>query len=358
MKVGFLSIGSCKTDMRAAQMALFDSGHSAEAFLTVQPSSIEWGVSQLRAVCDAIAVEGDTAAFYSVYTDLTDSPATFERDGKLFGIAKAVTEDWLYDVFIPLVNSKNKRSRFEVIIYKTFGKSEDELKNILKDYMKRSSKVKIALFPDFLECEVHARCSASIPRTELTDISGKLNELLYKFTYAYDRTSVTECVAQLLKEQKLKIKTAESFTGGSIAKELTSVSGASEYFAEGLVTYSVASKISRLNIPAETIASSGVVSRDTAYNMAVGLIESRNCDIAIATTGNAGPTVGGNGQTGECYISIGDSELVHTYKYTFDGTREENIRSGVKNAMFLLYDYLERRRILLNKERASDRDGE
>ena len=45
MKVGFLSIGSCKTDMRAAQMALFDSGHSAEAFLTVQPSSIEWGVS-------------------------------------------------------------------------------------------------------------------------------------------------------------------------------------------------------------------------------------------------------------------------------------------------------------------------
>ena len=66
MKVGFLSIGSCKTDMRAAQMALFDSGHSAEAFLTVQPSSIEWGVSQLRAVCDAIAVEGDTAAFYSV----------------------------------------------------------------------------------------------------------------------------------------------------------------------------------------------------------------------------------------------------------------------------------------------------
>ena len=182
--------------------------------------------------------------------------------------------------------------------------------------------------------------------------------MLYKFTYASDRTSVTECVAQLLKEQKLKIKTAESFTGGSIAKELTSVSGASEYFAEGLVTYSVASKISRLNIPAETIASSGVVSRDTAYNMAVGLIESRNCDIAIATTGNAGPTVGGNGQTGECYISIGDSELVHTYKYTFDGTREENILSGVKNAMFLLYDYLERRRILLNKERASDRDGE
>lgn len=356
MKVGFLSIGSRKVDVRAAQMALFDSGHTAEAFVTVEPENVDWAVSQLRTVCDAIAVEGDINAFYAVYSDLTERPSGFERDGKVFGLAQSITEDYLYDVFIPLINSKNKRTRYEVIIFKTLGKTESELKEILKDYLKRSSKVKIGIFPDFLECEVHARCSASMARTELTEISGKLNELLYKFTYAYDRTTLTECVAQLLKEQQLKIKTAESFTGGAIAKELTSVPGASEYFVEGLVTYSVASKIERLNIPAEVIAERGVISRDTAYNMVVGLIESRNCDIAIATTGNAGPTTGGNGQAGECYISIGDKETAHTYKYTFDGTRDENIRCGVKNAMFLLYSYLETRRLLLNSERNKNVD--
>ncbi len=347
MKVGFLSIGSSNVDVRAAKIALFDCGHSAEMFLTVDPSQTEWGYNQLRSMCDAVAIEGDTDTFYGIFSDtLSTKPDTFEADGKLFAVTTEITQKYIADELIPLLNSKTKGTKFEIVVFKTFGKSESELRTILKDYQKGRSKVKFGFFPEFLECEVHARCSSKIPKTELTDISEKLNDLLYQCTYSYERITIAERVAQMLTEQKLKLKIAESFTGGALTREFTSIPGASTYLVEGLVTYAISSKITRLGVPAQVIADKGVVSSDTAYHMAAGLIASGDCDIAIATTGNAGPTVGGNGDVGTCFIALGDKKEVHTMRYSFDGDRKTVTARGVKSALFLLYSYLDHRSIM------------
>ncbi len=339
MKVGFLSVGKRSVCEREAQIALFDNGHTAEMFVTVDAGNLEYALSQVREVCDVIVVEGDTEAFYELYKSVGGAE-NFELDGKCYAVTDAVTDEYLNGRLAALLSSKSKKNRFKSIIFKTYGKTEDELRVMLKDFIKGNKKIKFGFFPEIGECEVHARYPMTMELSALPDISLQLNKLLYSCTYTYDRSSIAETVAKMLRENGLKIKTAESFTGGAIASALTSVPGASSYFVEGLVTYSVGSKIKRLGIPSESIAENGVVSSDTVYGMAAGLLMSGDCDIAVATTGNAGPTVGGNGDVGLCYIAIGDAREVHIVKYTFDGTREENIESGVKNALFLLYEYL------------------
>lgn len=341
MKIGFLSIERQTVDTRLAKILLFDSGHSADLFVTAEVNEIDAAINMLRLSCDAIVVDGNVNAFYDMYKDtLSTRPDHFELDGKLHSVTASVTREWLEQKFIPLVNKKQKK-RYAVMFFKTYGKSVDELKTILKEYMNKKSKVQFGFFPDFLECEVHARIVTSMPKEDMNEISARLVDLLDSVTYAYEDVSVMEVVARQLRSEGLKIKIAESFTGGAIGAAFTSLPGASDYLVEDVVTYSVASKHKRLGVPYELIAEKGVVSGDTAYNMALGLMTSGDCDIAIATTGNAGPTAQG-GELGLCYIALGitSQKSIAVFKYLFGGDREYNIKCGVKNAVFLLYKSL------------------
>lgn len=341
MRVGFLSVERQTVNVREAQMALFDNGYSAEMFVTAQVDGIDGALAYMRGVCDAIVVDGNTTAFYETYKDtLASHPDHFELDGKLHSVVRNVTEKFLTEKFIPLLNGKTKK-RFGVMVFKTYGKSTDDLKSMLKEYMTKKSKIKIEFFPELLECEVHARCPASMAKEEMNEITIKLVEILHGCTYAYERISVAERVAQLLSAEGLKIKIAESFTGGALGAAFTAIPGASEYLAEDLVTYSVMSKTMRLGVPLKTIAEKGAVSSDIAYGMAAGLMASGDCDIVVATTGNAGPTVQ-SGEPGLCFVAIGivAEKSIAVIKYTFDGDREHNIKCGVKNAIFLLYESL------------------
>lgn len=99
-------------------------------------------------------------------------------------------------------------------------------------------------------------------------------------------------LAQLLQHQQWRITTAESCTGGGIAKLLTDIPCSSSYFDRGVVTYSEASKVALLNVSLDTIANHGVVSTAVAKEMAAGALAKANADIAIATTGFAGPDGG------------------------------------------------------------------
>ena len=341
MKVGFLSVERQTVDVREAKIAMFDNGHSADMFMTVEAADIDFGLNQLRTACDAIVIDGNVGAFYDTYKDtLSSRPDYFEFDGKPHGVMRETNGTFLTDKFIPMLNKKSKK-RFGIIVFKTYGKSVEELKTLLKDYTTKKSKVQLGFFPEFLECEVHARCPASMAKEDMNAVSLKLNDLLYSCTYSYDRIGIAERVAQILTEERLKIKIAESFTGGALGAAFTSIPGASEYLSEDVVTYSITSKNKRLGVPLQVIAEKGVVSGDTAYNMALGLMTSGDCDIAIATTGNAGPTVQG-GAKGLCFVALGitSEKSIAVVKYTFDGDRENNIKSGVKNAIFLLYESL------------------
>lgn len=100
---------------------------------------------------------------------------------------------------------------------------------------------------------------------------------------------IQQALKQRLLEKKRTISTAESCTGGLVAKSLTDLSGASGYFTGGICTYTAQAKTAILKVPSETIAEYGVVSKETVIAMARGAQALFGTDIAVATTGVAGP---------------------------------------------------------------------
>ena len=95
-----------------------------------------------------------------------------------------------------------------------------------------------------------------------------------------------------LKARGLKLATAESCTGGWVAQVVTSVSGSSEWFDRGFVTYSNEAKREMLGVQAETLSAHGAVSEHTAREMACGALGRSGAGVAVAVTGVAGPTGG------------------------------------------------------------------
>ena len=153
--------------------------------------------------------------------------------------------------------------------------------------------------------------------------------------YAEYDVSLSERLFDLLKLRKLKLSTAESFTGGRVISEIIKNSGASDVVNEGAITYSNQSKIKRLNVKVDDLRTQGAVSAVVAYQMAVGLLK-EGCDIAVSTTGIAGPQSDDTDKpVGLCFIAVGMKDGVHTYKYKLSGSREEITETAKNTALFL-----------------------
>ena len=179
------------------------------------------------------------------------------------------------------------------------------------------------------------------PKMMIDDVLRVFAEGLGDTVYALDDTPLNEQLVNLLKVRGKKISVAESFTGGGIAKQITAVAGASAVYFEGVNTYNELSKIKRLGVSEYTLKTVGAVSDQTAYEMASGLIATGDCDIAIATTGLAGPQSDRSMlPVGLCYIAVGTKEKVFVYRYKFDGSREEITQTAIHYALFLAYKQL------------------
>ena len=150
-------------------------------------------------------------------------------------------------------------------------------------------------------------------------------------------------VVTLLKERKETLATAESCTGGLIANQITNVSGASEVFLAGYVTYANSAKSDVLNVDSKLIDKHGAVSEAVARAMAEGARRRAASTYGLATTGVAGPTGGSDEKpVGTVYIALasGDSETV-ARKFLFPTDRETFKQLAAQAALDLL-----RRRLL------------
>ncbi|ASY30118.1 CinA family protein [Taylorella equigenitalis] len=142
--------------------------------------------------------------------------------------------------------------------------------------------------------------------------------------------SLVEKIAVFLKPKGSMLCTAESCTGGLIAKLCTDLAGSSAWFECGVVTYSNASKTALLGVPEEVISEHGAVSEETAFEMAYGaLLNFINCKYSISVTGIAGPGGGSDLKpVGTVCFGFGlrseDGEIqVQTRVEHFSGDREE-----------------------------------
>ena len=154
--------------------------------------------------------------------------------------------------------------------------------------------------------------------------------------YAEFDTSLGERLFDLLKLRGVRLSVAESFTGGRVVSEVIKNPGASAFVNEGIVCYSNESKMKRLGVEKTDLFKHGAVSSVVAYQMAAGLLRGGACDIAIATTGIAGPKSDDTKKpVGLCYIAVGMKNGVHTYKLNLSGTREEITETAKNTALFL-----------------------
>ncbi len=159
------------------------------------------------------------------------------------------------------------------------------------------------------------------------------------FDLVAQKTAAEELIDLLVKED-LTIATAESCTGGLVADALVSVPGASEVFYEGIVSYSNGAKVNRLKVNEKTLREYGAVSAATAKEMAEGLL-SQNVDIAISTTGIAGPGGGSvDKPVGLVYIGVASPAGTQVEEFRFQGDRA-SIRSQAKsNALDMALKYI------------------
>ncbi len=165
-----------------------------------------------------------------------------------------------------------------------------------------------------------------------------LYDLAGQYIVGEDCETLDELVHKTLTERGLTLATAESCTGGNIARLLTAQAGASAYFKGGIVAYSNEVKESALGVKHSTLEAHGAVSEETVREMAEGVRERLGADLAIATTGIAGPD-GGTPEkpVGTVWIAVADATHTEAKLLQFGANRrQQNIDRSTNQAFAML----------------------
>ncbi|GAB1266344.1 CinA family protein [Aurantivibrio infirmus] len=153
---------------------------------------------------------------------------------------------------------------------------------------------------------------------------------------------LVEQLSQLLRARKWTVTAAESCTGGGVAYAFTTLSGSSDWFEAGFVTYSNALKVKLLSVSEITLDEWGAVSEEVVRQMAQGALVGANANVAVAISGIAGPDGGTDAKpVGTVWMSwaIKDGEIV-TRRFQFSGDREEIRHSAVAEAVMGLIELI------------------
>ena len=143
-----------------------------------------------------------------------------------------------------------------------------------------------------------------------------------------------EQIAGRLTEQQKLMSTAESCTGGLIAKYCTDRAGSSDWFDRGYITYSNDAKQDMLGVSASLIEGYGAVSEPVAVAMAQGALEHSLASYAVAVTGVAGPTGGSADKpVGTVWIAVAGPDQYRAVRYQVDGDREAVRTATAKQAL-------------------------
>ena len=164
-----------------------------------------------------------------------------------------------------------------------------------------------------------------------------------------EATSIEHRINQMLatgngKRNAITLATAESCTGGHVAARLTSLAGSSEYILGGIVAYSNEAKASLLGVAQETLDTRGAVSAECALEMAEGARRAFGAELAVSTTGIAGP--GGataRKSVGLVYIALAGPEGIAVDEFHFPGGRKTVTDAATDAALLMLLRGVERR---------------
>ncbi len=170
--------------------------------------------------------------------------------------------------------------------------------------------------------------------TKLSELSEMVRDILFGEEIG---EALEETLIRLCTQKGLTLAAAESFTGGRIAAQLTSVPGASAVFKGSLVSYATSVKSGFLGVPEALINEHSVVSKPVALAMAREARKRMQADYALATTGNAGPTKGdSDSPVGTVYIALVGPSGEHVEKFIMGNHRERIVQKSVHKAFEML----------------------
>lgn len=174
-------------------------------------------------------------------------------------------------------------------------------------------------------------------------IIEEIKKRLDAYVYGVDYNCIEEAVVAMLKEHHLKVATAESCTGGLIAKRITDVPGASEVFECGIISYANEIKHKVLGVSEDDLNKYGAVSETVAKQMAQGALKVSGADIAVSVTGIAGPDSDSTDKpVGLVYIGLADKENVWVREIrTSRRDRSYNRYVSASNALNMIRLYID-----------------
>lgn len=174
-------------------------------------------------------------------------------------------------------------------------------------------------------------------------VINEIKTRLDGFVYGVDYTCIEEAVIEKLKEKHMKVATAESCTGGLIAKRITDVPGASEVFDCGIISYANEIKHRVLGVSEDDLNKYGAVSEPVARQMAQGALKVSGADIAVSVTGIAGPDSDStNKPVGLVYIGLADRDNVWVRELrTSRKDRSYNRYVSASNALNMIRLYID-----------------
>lgn len=227
----------------------------------------------------------------------------------------------------PYLNDRQPETIYSRMV-KISGIGESQVEAQIIDMIDAQTNPTIATYAKTGEC--HIRVTAKAKDEETAD---KLIEPIIKELYARfgdniftteEKVSLEQALVEKLKQKGLKITAVESCTGGLIASKIVNVAGASDVLEQSFVTYSEEAKINMVGVERNIIEKYGVVSEETARQMAQGGLKTAAADVALAVTGVAGPG-GGDGENpvGTCYIACAYGDATQVKRYCFRGNRDK-----------------------------------
>ncbi len=249
----------------------------------------------------------------------------------------------MFEEYVVPYLQKNQPEIIVSQMVKISGIGESQVAEEIQDLIESQTNPTIA--PYAKTGEVHLRVTASAENEKACRklIKPVVKELKKRFgenVFATDESkTLEEAVINLLKEKDLKLSLAESLTGGMIAQRIVNVSGASEVFGYGFVTYSNKAKHKCLGVKKRTLKEQGAVSAKCAREMAKGACKASGADISISVTGLAGPG-GGTKETpvGTVFMGCCYKGKAIVKEFHFTGNRMRIREQTTAHALAMLRD--------------------
>ena len=297
----------------------------------------------------SMPVSNEKQAFFPMDSKILPNPigtapgAIIKKNGKIVVILPGPPFELrpMFDNFVwpelvriiePLVERMNER------VLKVFGIGESAMEEVL-DELLSVPNVTVALLAK--RAEMHIRLVARSTQKSsgeaieaLNRIEKEIRRRLGNKVFGRDQETMIGIVGQLLKNEQLTIATAESCTGGLLGAALTQEPGSSGFYLGGVVSYSNSLKQGLLGVSEENLLKYGAVSEEVAKEMAEGIRSKVGSDLAISTTGIAGPD-GGSDQkpVGLVYVGLATPEGVQVEKIQLYGERESVRQLTVQAAL-------------------------